>query len=132
MAVKNFKLKEFACKCGCDYHIKGAEKLVPLMEFLEVIRSFLGDREITIMSGARCPDHNRKCGGAKASQHMAYKAADIIVKGLSAAQVQAALFPARKELGIKGLGFYESFTHVDIRDSRYATFGTGPRPKENP
>lgn len=104
------------------------QRLVPL---LEAIRTLCGDRMITITSGYRTPAYNRQVGGARNSQHVLGRAADIVVKGLSARQVQQRILAARtsglsdtplcaedEDLAalLGGLGCYRSFTHVDVRE----------------
>lgn len=76
--VRHFKVKEFACKhCG-EIKID-----INLLVKLEELRRAIGNRPIIINSGYRCPTHNKNVGGAKNSQHMYGKAADIRVPNMS-------------------------------------------------
>ncbi len=76
--VKHFKVKEFACKhCG-EIKID-----INLLVKLEELRRAIGNRPIIINSGYRCSTHNRNVGGAKKSQHLYGKAADIRVPNMS-------------------------------------------------
>lgn len=92
------------------------ERLLPLCQVLEVIRAELG-RPIKIVSGYRSPAYNKAIGGAKASQHMAGCAADIVVADLNANIVHDVILRLHKEKKIKigGLGKYPNFCHVDVR-----------------
>src|SRR5690606_25195101 len=54
-----------------------------LFRSLEELIRAIGNRPIIINSGYRCPTHNRNVGGAKNSQHMYGKAADIRAKDMS-------------------------------------------------
>lgn len=106
---KNFNEREFACRhCGA-VHIEPE-----LIKRLQALRDVLG-KPITVTSGYRCPAHNKAIGGAKQSRHMQGQAADLVVPGLTPAQVAA----AADQVGLGGIGVYKSgFTHVDIGPKR--------------
>jgi len=84
---------------------------------------YMGDNiKIEIMSGCRCPGHNRKVGGAAKSQHVFGIAADIKVwrewklKQVPPSEVAAyfnAAFP-----DTYGVGEYSAWTHIDVRESK--------------
>ncbi len=108
----NFKLCEF---------LHGDDPLPPpwvvknltrLAQRLQLVREQLG-LPILINSGYRTVAHNLAVGGMKNSYHLRGLAADIIVPGLPASEVQAQL---RDWSG--GLGSYAHFTHLDIRPYR--------------
>lgn len=106
---KNFNEREFACRHCNQVHIE-----VELVSKLQVLRDIL-NRSITVTSGYRCPTHNKAIGGATQSRHMQGQAADIIVQGMTPAQVAQ----AAKQAKFGGIGVYASgFTHVDIGPSR--------------
>ena len=106
---KYFKPEEFMCHCGC-----GEKDVNPkLVELLDRIRVSFG-KPITIMSGKRCEAHNAKVGGAKRSQHVLGNAADIKVKDVSPKEVQEHL-KKHFDNDCRGLGRYNSFTHIDVR-----------------
>lgn len=88
------------------------DNLHRLAHRLQVIRDVLG-RPIIINSGYRSPRHNQVIGGAKNSFHLRGMAADIVVSGMQACEVQRFL---KDWTG--GLGSYAHFTHVDIRPYR--------------
>jgi uncharacterized protein YcbK (DUF882 family) len=119
--TKNFKLKEFECKCGCDMPLEVYENIIKLASQLQFLRDYTG-RPITINSAYRCPEHNAKVGGSKTSQHLLGKAADITIQSLKPAEVYA-LIEELIDMGHMlqgGLGLYEEkgFVHYDIRKTK--------------
>lgn len=83
-----------------------------LAQRLQVIRDITGKR-IRINSGYRSLEHNAEVGGKPDSYHLRGMAADIVIVGMTPREVQELL---KNWSG--GLGSYETFTHVDIRDYR--------------
>lgn len=83
--------------------------LYRLASRLQVVRDLLG-RPIIINSGYRTAAHNEAVGGAPGSKHLTGEAADIVVKGMSAREVQAFL---KNWSG--GMGRSAHYTHLDIR-----------------
>lgn len=84
-----------------------------LIPVLERVREHFG-KPVTVTSGFRCEERNRKVGGAKNSKHLYGMAADIKVSGVAPALVYAFL----DEWHEGGLGSYPTFTHVDVRPKR--------------
>jgi uncharacterized protein YcbK (DUF882 family) len=101
-----FRPSELACKCCGKVHID--DKLIDL---LDAIREKVGE-PVYITSGYRCENRNKKVGGAKHSQHVLGKAADIRVKSMSTKQLAKFL---EKNFKIGGMGIYPTFVHVDVR-----------------
>lgn len=121
MATKltdHFSLEELDCKCGCVAPPSIVKSLKYTAAFMEQVRSFLGDRAITVHSGYRCRSHNKKVGGEPNSFHMRGMACDFTVAGLSPAQVQEQLERAGSPVLQNGLGKYDGFTHCDRRGTR--------------
>lgn len=117
--TKNFKLKEFQCKCGCDMPLEVYENIIKLASQLQFLRDYTG-RPITINSAYRCPEHNAKVGGSKTSQHLLGKAADITIQSLKPAEVFV-LIEELIDMGHMlqgGLGLYDTFVHYDIRKTK--------------
>lgn len=104
----HFKRSEFACKDAC-----GFDDVDPILVLLlEDIREYF-DAPVIVHSGCRCPRHNHAVGGAKHSQHLLGKAADITVQGHTPDEVADVIESRYPQSG--GLGRYDSFTHVDVR-----------------
>jgi len=117
--TKNFKIKEFECKGGCDMPLEVYENIIKLASQLQFLRDYTG-RPITINSAYRCPDHNAKVGGSKTSQHLLGKAADITIQSLKPAEVFV-LIEDLIDMGHilqGGLGLYDTFVHYDIRKTK--------------
>lgn len=117
--TKNFKSTEFDCKgktCRCVVTRVDSK----LVRKLQVLRNRAG-KTITVTSGNRCAAHNRACGGTSSSYHLNTKgkAADIVVSGMTPAQVAK----LAQEIGFTGIGCYNGsagrFVHVDTRPTRY-------------
>lgn len=107
---KNFRVREFACKDGSDPIFIDDE----LVTVLQQIRDHFG-KAVTIISAFRTANYNasKKVGGAKYSQHLYGKAADIKVSGVAASVV--ADFAETLLPSTGGIGRYSTFTHVDVR-----------------
>jgi uncharacterized protein YcbK (DUF882 family) len=114
--TNNFKLEEFACRDGS---LPEGDLLVNCQELadnLQVLRDHIG-KPITVISGYRPPAYNKKIGGAKKSQHLLARAADIKVRGMAPAEVHATILKLIKagEMKQGGLGKYSTFVHYDTR-----------------
>ncbi|SHI74741.1 Peptidase M15 [Geosporobacter subterraneus DSM 17957] len=103
---ENFSLHEFECRDGSNL-VKLDEELIDKLQKLRV----LVGKPIIVNSGYRTPEYNAKIGGAPKSQHMEGKAADIRVTGVTPVQVAK----LAKQVGFRGVGIYDTFTHVDVR-----------------
>lgn len=98
----HFLEREFACshcgRCRIDPH---------LVEHLEQLRALVG-RPLHVVSGYRCPEHNRAVGGAKHSQHLTGRAVDLVYAYATVEQA--------KRAGFTGIGRRGTWaTHVDVR-----------------
>lgn len=113
---KNFSLSEFNSKDGADMPPEVFKNVVLVAKNLQVLRDFIG-QPITVNSGYRSPAHNKSVGGAKSSQHLLGKAADIVVKGHKPDVVTEIIMELIKEgrMSQGGIGVYNTFTHYDIR-----------------
>ena len=117
----NFWLREFASRGQLPKDPKVVTNLRQLAEQLEILRAELGGSGITIVSGWRSLAHNNAVSGARKSQHLVGRAADIRVAGVAPAVVKATierLISAGKMLQ-GGLAQYgSSFVHYDTRGWR--------------
>lgn len=111
----DFKVREFRCKDGTDT-VMVDETLTVV---LQCIREHFG-KPVTITSGYRTAAHNAAVGGAKSSQHLLGRAADIRVQGVSVEDVAAYAESLMPDWG--GVGRYPvkagrttGWVHVDTR-----------------
>lgn len=112
---KHFKAKEFACKCGCGLGLEDGDVSNELVDVLEDAREHF-DKPVVINSGVRCEVHNRRVGGAVASQHLFGTAADIRIAGVLPKEV--ANYLDSKYPNKYGIGRYGNFTHIDVRPNK--------------
>ena len=113
--TKNFKVSEFACKCGC-----GKDDIDQrVIDMAQAIRDELGV-PVRVNSGCRCEKHNAKSGGVKGSKHVLGKAAD-----LSCSLGAVKMFETVKRLHAEGklpeLDYcirYKTFIHIDCGGKR--------------
>ncbi len=119
----NFVSLEFDCKgAGCCKETKINPQLV---QYLQAIRNHFG-KSIVITSGYRCSKHNIAVGGASNSRHLYGDAADIIVNGV--APLEVAKFA--ESIGVKGIGLYSTFTHIDTREKKSFWYGENEEKRE--
>ncbi len=104
----HFDRSEFSCKCLCGFDTVDHK----LILILEDIRDHF-KKPVTINSACRCVAHNATVKGAKKSQHVKGRAADIVVKDVSPREV--AEYISNWKGGLKA---YNTFTHIDSRDDR--------------
>jgi uncharacterized protein YcbK (DUF882 family) len=107
---KHFNRSEFACKDKCGFDTVDVE----LITVLEDLREHF-DSPVRINSASRCKKHNDSIGGAKKSQHLLCRAADVTVDKISPIAVWEYL--NYKYMGYYGVGRYQSFTHIDTRSN---------------
>jgi len=111
--MKHFLRSEFACNCGCGLDVVDEG----LAEVCDAVRKHFG-KPVKVNSGCRCAAHNKAEGGREktkdsvGSQHLYGRAADIVVKGVTAKDVQLWVKHTFPEISV---GHYSTFTHVDSR-----------------
>ena len=113
--TKNFKVSEFACKCGC-----GKDDIDQrVMKMAQTILDALGV-PVKVNSGCRCEKHNAKVGGVKGSKHTKGLAADLACE-----KGAAVMFDTVKKLHAEGklpdLDYcirYKTFIHIDCGGKR--------------
>ena len=111
----DFKVRELRCRDGSDTVM--VDEVLTVV--LQCIREHFG-KAVTITSGYRTPAHNAAVGGAKSSQHLLGRAADIRVQGVSVEAVAAYAESLMPDWG--GVGRYPvkagraaGWVHVDTR-----------------
>jgi uncharacterized protein YcbK (DUF882 family) len=87
-----------------------------LLDMLSLVQERLGySRPLRLISGYRTPQTNASLPhAAPNSLHMRGMAADIVVRGMSQADVCGHATVLSRHLGFMGIGWYGSFTHIDI------------------
>lgn len=104
----NFTPKEIACKGDGSLFID-----MKAMDALQKFRTAVGV-PVIINSAYRSEKHNKAMGGSPNSQHLLGKAFDIrITKDLD----RDTIHKAAKAAGFKGIGDYQTFVHIDTRDT---------------
>jgi len=108
------------CKCGCGMAVR--EELV---DFVLLLGRYMG-HSVTIVSGARCVDYNKRVGGVPHSQHLKGLAVDVSHRRLSRSETDRLLLNAMRISPHVAVGVYDTFVHFDLR-GRFA-FWDGRRP----
>lgn len=117
--TENFSLEEFQSKDGSAFPSEVVQNLGILANQLQALRDHLG-KPITITSGYRSKEHNKKIGGALDSFHVRGMAADIQVAGMKPKEVAEEIEKLIKEGKMMegGIGIYNSWIHYDFRNKR--------------
>lgn len=115
---EHFRVREFACRDGSDEILIDSE----LVALLEKLRAHFA-APVRVTSGYRTKAHNRAVGGSASSQHLAGKAADIRVDGVSVADAAACAEALMPNSG--GIGRYPpkpgraaGWLHLDVRKNK--------------
>ena len=114
--TKNFSIKEFECKCGCEMPDDVLVNITKLAHQLQYVRDNVA-MPIIINSAYRCEAHNSSdaVGGSPNSQHLLGKAADIVIQGLDPVLDTYDYLDdlmLSGEILQGGLGMYKTFTHI--------------------
>jgi lysozyme family protein len=122
--LQHFKWQEFLVK-GASHAVNGLntdpppekwDNVVPLARVLDEFARRIAN-PVRLTNVYRSPAYNRSVGGAKNSQHVQFRAADVQVPGHGGPQLWADTFRAMRREGFfsGGIGIYNSFVHVDTR-----------------
>lgn len=118
---KNFKSTEFDCNCKKYCNTTNID--MQLVKYLQQIRDHF-QKPVLINSAYRCEKHNKSVGGANKSKHLYGQAADIKINGVKPLKIAQ----YAESIGIKGIGLYDNFVHVDTRSNKF--FWQGSEQKE--
>lgn len=109
--AENFTTLEFDCKgAGCCNKTLIDKQLVT---YLQLIRNKFS-KPVNITSGYRCETHNRAVGGVSNSKHKQGMAADMYIDGVAPLEIAK----YAESIGIKGIGLYDDFVHIDTRAAK--------------
>ncbi|MCT4507844.1 MAG: D-Ala-D-Ala carboxypeptidase family metallohydrolase [Tepidibacter sp.] len=127
--TKNFNIKEFRCKGNGEILLN--QEVIEHIQRLQKFRDWY-NRPMTINSGFRTVEYNRKVGGAKASQHLKGLATDIALprefysfnktrQDEFLDHIKQKWFELCDENGVNGgVGIYKTFIHLDSRTTKRA------------
>lgn len=105
-----FDKSEFTCKCGCGHNNISHVLITCLSNCRDTAKT-----PFIINSACRCENHNKKEHGSVNSSHLKGLAADIFV-GNSVDRYK--ILESLILFGVKRIGVYENFIHVDIDDTK--------------
>ncbi len=122
---------EIACHdvAHTPYPARWRESRLPhLVLTFASLRQALGDRPLTVTSGYRTPEFNRRQPGALPnSQHVQGRALDVAQPAwLTVQQFHAAVrewAASGDAIFLGAVGYYEDFVHIDTRLRHVATWG---------
>ena len=115
---EHFSWAEFVSGDGAEFPEDVAAAITgELVPALETLRAHV-DAPLRITSGYRSPEHNAKVGGAKRSQHLTGRAADIAIPAGYTVDRFADTIESLIAVGTLpegGVGRYRSWVHYDVR-----------------
>lgn len=100
-----------------DIPIEHQWNVEAVIVLLDKVREEFGEA-IVVTSGYRDEQHNKRVGGAKASQHLTGKAADIRPKDSNKEKLDKLYDICCKYFKAVGDGRKRGFVHVDTRDDK--------------
>ena len=100
-----YNKRDFACQCGC-----GFDDILPNVVFLaDSVADFIGELP-KIISGCRCPEHNKNEEGSPTSSHLTGLAVDFETIDSSKRYEMLRILYL---FGIKRIGVSRGSIHVD-------------------
>lgn len=114
--TKNFNKTEFESNDGAPMPDSVFQNIIELANNLQILRDDINE-PLTVTSGYRSPEHNKKAGGVRNSQHPFGKAADLVAKNLMAKQLSLIIerLALQGQIAEGGIGLCNGFDHYDIR-----------------
>jgi len=108
---ENFSTNEVTCRhCKRFKFTPASEKALKL---LQILRERFG-KPMKVICGYRCEIHNKKVGGVPGSYHKKGQAFDIHMRKI----MQPIFAKIATQVGFKGIGFYNTFVHIDNRKKK--------------
>ena len=118
--TKHFNLMDdVRLACPCCHLFPVTARVTEHMTLVEQMRVDLGF-PIVVNSGYRCVLHNRAVGGVPNSQHRVF-ATDLAPESGEKAELDQMY--AWADAHFTGIGRYDSFIHVDLREKRVRWVG---------
>ena len=107
----NLSLVETRCKCNkCESN----SMQQGIVDLFHALRTKL-NMPLTVNSGFRCAEYNKKVGGKPDSQHLYGKALDIRLPGkMTPVELQDHM----ESIGAKAIVLYKTFCHMDERQKK--------------
>ena len=122
---EHFNTYDFRCKCKGNHEILIDTDLIDL---LEKLYSKIGAKKVKVISGYRCPKHDKKVGGSGHGSHTTGKAADIkyYKNALSTFPSNFLCVTLQNMNDYKGIGYRcggvsnaNGETHIDVKDRQW-------------
>lgn len=109
--AENFRAREFDCQGAGCCSTTPIDTL--LVQYLQQIRTHFG--KPVYLTAYRCKTHNaRTPNAAPNSRHIYGQAADFHIDGVAPAEIAK----YAESIGVKGIGLYDTFVHIDTRASK--------------
>jgi zinc D-Ala-D-Ala carboxypeptidase len=105
---RNFKLREFASKCGSNQVVLHPAIMIGVQALRDALQV-----PIRITSGYRTPSHNASVGGAKNSYHVKGMACDVRTDEFTPEEIAT----VARSLGLVARP-YDTFCHIDVGTPR--------------
>lgn len=121
--------KELDCHDGTPYpnNFVLDGRIYKLARIFEEIRLIWG-KPIKVLSAYRTVEYNRSVGGAPKSQHIEGRALDLAPPaGVTITEFYSTIKSRIRDLGIKGLGKYGTWVHIDTRPTERIAYWEGKR-----
>lgn len=122
---EHFNTYDFRCKCKGNHEILIDTDLIDLLESLY---SKIGAKKVKVISGYRCPKHDKNVGGSGHGSHTTGKAADIkyYKNSISTFNSNFLCVTLQNMNDYKGIGYRcggdkntTGTTHIDVKDRQW-------------
>lgn len=130
---RTFRLRDFRSRDGKYPPKRLHVRVRKLHAILLRIQDECGGRAITMTSTWRSPAHNKRVRGTKRSQHLAARAVDFKIAGMSSASTHRFVLAliAHRRIPQGGVGRYPTFVHYDFRGRAARWSAKRDKPDQN-